>query len=151
MFYTFLCVVTYVTFFVLFITKAENICVGVYNHTLDIHNPDDVPSWVDDMDVLFSRTDDAFLSGDYEKASRAYSFLFSALHVAEDIAVEHKMYSAQDEKSFVTEAKWIPNSTFIFCGQQGKTWHSYESDQTEQRITLNLFLTKSNSKCFYRD
>ena len=62
-----------------------------------------------------------------------------------------KMYSAQDEKSFVTEAKWIPNSTFIFCGQQGKTWHSYESDQIEQRITLNLFLTKSNSKCFYRD
>ena len=74
----------------------QNICVGVYNHTLDIHNPDEVPSWVDDMDVLFSRTDDAFLSGDFEKSSRAYSFLFSALHVAEDIAVEHKMYSAQD-------------------------------------------------------
>lgn len=74
----------------------QNICVGVYNHTLDIHNPEDVPSWVDDMDVLFSRTDDAFLSGDFEKSCRAYSFLFSALHVAEDIAVEHKMYSAQD-------------------------------------------------------
>ena len=75
----------------------------------------------------------------------------SVTYITPEKNVGTKMYSAQDEKSFVTEAKWIPNSTFIFCGQQGKTWHSYESDQIEQRITLNLFLTKSNSKCFYRD
>ena len=75
----------------------------------------------------------------------------SVTYITPEKNVGTKMYSAQDEKSFVTEAKWIPNSTFIFCGQRGKTWHSYESDQTEQRITLNLFLTKSNSKCFYRD
>jgi len=56
------------------------------------------------------------------------------------------MYAEQDEKAFVKEAEWKPNSTFIFCGQQGKTWHSYESDQTQQRITLNLFLVKGSSK-----
>jgi len=60
-----------------------------------------------------------------------------------------KMYTGQNENFFVKEAEWKPNSTFIFCGQQGKTWHSYESDQTEQRITLNLFLMKNNKHCFY--
>ena len=50
---------------------------------------------------------------------------------------------------FIKEAVWNPNSTFIFCGQQGKTWHSYESDQTTNRITLNLFLMKDNKHCFY--
>ena len=34
--------------------------------------------------------------GEWKKAARSYSFLFSALHVAEDIAVEHQLYSAQD-------------------------------------------------------
>ena len=75
----------------------------------------------------------------------------SVTYITPEKNIGTKMYSAQDQKSFVAEAKWRPNSTFIFCGQQGKTWHSYESDQSEQRITLNLFLTKSNSKCFYRD
>ena len=57
-----------------------------------------------------------------------------------------KMYSAQTEKRFVKEAEWKPNNTFIFSGQQNKTWHSYESDQTQQRITLNLFLVNGRSK-----
>ena len=59
-----------------------------------------------------------------------------------------KMYTKQDENAFVKEAEWVPNTTFIFCGQQNKTWHSYESNQNEQRITLNLFLMKQNKKCF---
>ena len=59
-----------------------------------------------------------------------------------------KMYTKQDESTFVKEAEWIPNTTFIFCGQQNKTWHSYESNQNEQRVTLNLFLMKQNNKCF---
>jgi hypothetical protein len=75
----------------------------------------------------------------------------SVTYITPEVNIGTKMYSAQDEDSFVSEAKWMPNSTFIFCGQQGKTWHSYESDQTEQRITLNLFLMKDNDKCFYRD
>lgn len=75
----------------------------------------------------------------------------SVTYVTPEKNVGTKMYSAQNESAFVTEAPWLPNSTFIFCGQRGKTWHSYESDQSEQRVTLNIFLTKSNSKCFYRD
>ena len=60
-----------------------------------------------------------------------------------------KMYSKQTEKAFVREAEWIPNSTFIFCGQQGQTWHSYESNQTTNRITFNLFIQKTRgNKCF---
>jgi hypothetical protein len=74
----------------------KKISMGFYDHSLDIENPKELPAWVDDMDVLFARTNDAFLSADYNKAARSYSFLFSALHVAEDIAVEHQLYSAQD-------------------------------------------------------
>ena len=61
-----------------------------------------------------------------------------------------KMYSKQNEKNFVQEAKWKPNSTFILCGQQNKTWHSYESNQTSNRITLNFFIMKTRkNKCFF--
>ena len=61
-----------------------------------------------------------------------------------------KMYNAKTEDSFVKEAKWEPNSSFIFCGQQGKTWHSYESNQNTNRITFNLFVMKHRSKkCFF--
>ena len=75
----------------------------------------------------------------------------SVTYITPEVNVGTKMYSTQNESAFIKEAEWKPNSTFIFCGQQGKTWHSYESDQTEQRVTLNLFLMKDNNKCFYRD
>ena len=74
----------------------------------------------------------------------------SVTYVTPEKNVGTKMYTAQKEDTFVKEAEWKPNSTFIFCGQQGKTWHSYESDQTEQRITLNFFLMKENKHCFYK-
>jgi len=74
----------------------------------------------------------------------------SVTYVTPENNVGTKMYTEQKEDTFVKEAEWKPNSTFIFCGQQGKTWHSYESDQTKQRITLNLFLMKDNKRCFYR-
>ncbi len=72
----------------------------------------------------------------------------SVTYITPEKNVGTKMYTEQNENSFDKEAEWKPNSTFIFCGQQGKTWHSYESDQTEQRITLNLFLMKNNKHCF---
>tara|TARA_R110000787_G_scaffold274421_1_gene382367 strand:- start:34 stop:642 length:609 start_codon:yes stop_codon:yes gene_type:complete len=51
-----------------------------------------------------------------------------------------KMYSTKNESSFIAEAPWKPNSTFVFCGEKGKTWHSYESSESTNRITLNYFI-----------
>jgi len=73
----------------------------------------------------------------------------SVTYVTPEKNVGTKMYTAQNEKAFIKEAVWKPNSTFIFCGEKGKTWHSYESNQTTNRITLNLFLMKDNKHCFY--
>jgi len=74
----------------------------------------------------------------------------SVTYITPEENVGTKMYTAQDEKAFSKEAPWKPNSTFIFCGQQGKTWHSYESNQNTNRITFNLFLMKHRQKkCFY--
>ena len=70
----------------------------------------------------------------------------SVTYISPEVNVGTKMYTEPKEEAFVKEAEWKPNSSFIFCGQQGKTWHSYESNQTQQRITLNLFLVKSSSK-----
>ena len=70
----------------------------------------------------------------------------SVTYITPEKNVGTKMYTEQDEKAFVKEAEWKPNNSFIFCGQQNKTWHSYESDQTQQRITLNLFLVNGKSK-----
>ena len=74
----------------------------------------------------------------------------SVTYIAPNVNVGTKMYSAQNEQAFEKEAEWIPNSTFIFCGQQNKTWHSYESNQNTNRITFNLFIMKyREKKCFY--
>ena len=70
----------------------------------------------------------------------------SVTYVTPENNVGTKMYTEDNPNSFVKEAEWKPNNTFIFCGQQNKTWHSYESDQTQQRITLNLFLVNGRSK-----
>ena len=63
-----------------------------------------------------------------------------------------KMYTQQNENAFVKEAEWKPNSTFIFCGTQNKTWHSYESNQNTNRVTFNPFIMKHRkNKCFYSE
>lgn len=74
----------------------------------------------------------------------------SVTYIAPQQNVGTKMYTRQDEGAFVKEAEWKPNTTFIFCGQQGKTWHSYESNQNTNRITFNIFIMKHRSKkCLY--
>ena len=74
----------------------------------------------------------------------------SVTYITPSDNVGTKMYKGDEEDTFVKEAEWRPNSTFIFCGQQGKTWHSYESNQDTNRITFNLFIMKYRSKkCFY--
>ena len=40
----------------------------------------------------------------------------SVTYITPEKNVGTKMYSSQDEKLFVAEAEWRPNSTFIFCG-----------------------------------
>ena len=74
----------------------------------------------------------------------------SVTYISPKQNVGTKMYTAQDESTLKKEAEWKPNSTFIFCGDQGKTWHSYESNQNTNRITFNLFIMKHRStKCSY--
>lgn len=77
-------------------TFFANITKGAYDHELDINNPDEVPAWVDDMDILFDRADEAFMYDDRDLACKVYEILFKSLHIAEEIAVEHQLYSAQD-------------------------------------------------------
>ena len=84
----------------------KNIEKGAYSHDLDINNPDDVPEWVDDMDILFDRADEAFMFEDRDLSAKVYKILFDSLHLAEEIAVEHQLYSAQDMViTDVTQAK----------------------------------------------
>jgi hypothetical protein len=72
----------------------------------------------------------------------------SVTYITPEKNVGTKMYTAQQENTFIKEAEWIPNNTFIFCGKQGKTWHSYESNQTTNRVTLNFFIMKDNKNTF---
>ena len=73
----------------------------------------------------------------------------SVTYITPEENVGTKMYNAQRESAYVKEADWIPNSTFIFCGEERKTWHSYESNQKSNRITFNLFIQKTRkNKCF---
>jgi hypothetical protein len=72
-----------------------------------------------------------------EKTSKFWS---SVTYITPNKNVGTKMYTSQDPKTFVKESPWYPNSTFVFCGKKGNTWHSYESSETSNRITLNFFL-----------
>ena len=74
----------------------------------------------------------------------------SVTYITPEKNVGTKMYIAEQEESFVKEAEWCPNNTFIFCGEQGKTWHSYESGADTCRITLNFFLMKDSPKNYLR-
>ena len=51
-----------------------------------------------------------------------------------------KMYTESVKESLAKEVEWTPNTTMIFTGIDGKTWHSYNSTEQSNRITLNLFL-----------
>ena len=54
--------------------------------------------------------------------------------------------------TFVKEVDWKPNSTFNFCGQDNKTWHSYNSTAESNRITLNFFIKqKYKTKEYFLD
>lgn len=73
----------------------------------------------------------------------------SVTYITPEKNVGTKMYNEQKESAYVKEAEWIPNSSFIFCGEERKTWHSYESNQDSNRITFNLFIQKTRkNKCF---
>jgi len=73
----------------------------------------------------------------------------SVTYVAPIKNVGTKMYTKNDESTYVSEAEWKPNSTFIFCGQKGVTWHSYESSEATNRITLNYFLMSAKRKKYF--
>ena len=80
---------------------------------------------------------------------RLYPNVYPYTYITPDINVGTKYYSSRKESSYIGEAPWVPNSSFIFCGHEGYTWHSYESNQTTNRITLNLFIQKTRkNKCF---
>ena len=74
----------------------------------------------------------------------------SVTYITPEKNIGTKMYNSESENSFVKEAEWRPNNTFIFCGEQGRTWHSYESGEETCRITLNFFIMKDSDKNFLR-
>ena len=67
-------------------------------------------------------------------------------YVSPENNVGTKFYTAQTKDAYVGEAKWKPNNTFVFCGQEGHTWHSYESNENTNRITFNTFIMKYRKK-----
>lgn len=50
------------------------------------------------------------------------------------------MYTENKKESLVKEAPWRPNTSMIFSGVNDKTWHSYNSTEESNRITLNFFI-----------
>jgi hypothetical protein len=52
------------------------------------------------------------------------------------------MYNENDEKTLIKTVPWKQNSAFIFCGRDQSTWHSFESDETNNRVTLNFFIKR---------
>ncbi len=72
-----------------------------------------------------------------ETASKIWS---SVTYVTPDVNCGTMMYTENKAESLVKEAPWAPNSSMIFCGVHNETWHSYESTEDSNRVTLNFFI-----------
>ena len=83
-----------------------------------------------------------------ETASKIWS---SVTYITPEKNCGTKMYTEEKKESLVKEAQWKPNSTMIFAGIKEKTWHSYNSTEESNRITLNFFIKKKEGtkKYFY--
>ena len=111
--------------------KAENLTRGLYVN----------PRWYGGLTVYAHISITPPLPYKFDIHEEGLEKIWSSVtYVTPTKNVGTKMYTAKDENTYVSEAEWKPNSTFIFCGQKGVTWHSYESSETTNRITLNYFL-----------
>ena len=111
--------------------KAENLTRGLYKN----------PRWYGGLTVYAHISITPPLPYKFDIHEEGLEKIWSSVtYVTPTKNVGTKMYTAKDENTYVSEAEWKPNSTFIFCGQKGVTWHSYESSETTNRITLNYFL-----------
>ena len=111
--------------------KAENLTRGLYEN----------PRWYGGLTVYAHISITPPLPYKFDIHEEGLEKIWSSVtYVTPTKNVGTKMYTAKDENTYVSEAEWKPNSTFIFCGQKGVTWHSYESSETTNRITLNYFL-----------
>ena len=78
-----------------------------------------------------------------EKDSETISKIWSSVtYITPEKNCGTKMYTESVKESLVKEVDWKPNTTMIFTGIDGKTWHSYNSTEDSNRITLNLFLKR---------
>jgi hypothetical protein len=50
------------------------------------------------------------------------------------------LYSGNDKNTLELTIPWQENTSFVFCGQQGKTWHSYGNQSCDNRVSLNFFV-----------
>jgi hypothetical protein len=117
---------------------AQNILDNAKRLTKDLYKK---PRWYDSLTVYTHISITPPLPYKFDIHEEGMEKIWSSVtYVAPIRNVGTKMYTKNDESTFVAEAEWLPNSTFIFCGKKGVTWHSYESSETTNRITLNYFL-----------
>jgi len=76
-----------------------------------------------------------------ETASKIWS---SVTYVTPDINCGTMMYTEGHQDYLAKEAPWKSNNSMIFCGVEKKTWHSYESTEHSNRITLNIFIKQTS-------
>ena len=76
-----------------------------------------------------------------ETASKIWS---SVTYITPNTNCGTMMYTENKPESLFKEAPWKLNSTMIFCGVHNKTWHSYESTENSNRVTLNFFLKQKS-------
>ena len=51
-----------------------------------------------------------------------------------------RLYSSNNENALELTIPWQENTSFIFCGEQEKTWHSYGNQSCDNRVSLNFFV-----------
>jgi hypothetical protein len=67
-----------------------------------------------------------------------YKSLSIVLYISPNISSGTKLYTPA--KSFHNQVEWKPNRAFIFCGKSKHTWHTFGGSESNDRITMNLFI-----------
>ena len=121
--------------------QMYDISKNIYEHRKELCDVFPNHRWYDDLVVSAYIGVTPPAPYDHSIHSETLSKIWSSVtYITPEKNCGTRMYTESVKESLAKEVKWKPNTTMIFAGIDGKTWHSYNSTEQSNRITLNLFL-----------
>jgi hypothetical protein len=121
--------------------QIRDISKNIYENRKELCNVFPEHRWADDLVVIAYVGVTPPKPYDHIIHQETHSKIWSSVtYITPEKNCGTRMYTEEKKESLVKEAPWKPNSTMIFAGIESKTWHSYNSTEESNRVTLNFFI-----------